>query len=316
MRALLAACGLVVAVFLALAPANATDGDRPSAPISVDPSRFGQRPADEAYGAFQRGLYITALNLAKPRAEKGDPSAQTLIAEIYSRGLGVPKDPAAAAKWYGEAAEQNVPEAQFRYALILIDGTQGKKDLARARELMKAAADAGNSLAQFNYAQMIVDRDDSPTGMAEAAIYYEKAARSGLADAEYAMGQIRLNGADGKAPDLAAARKWLTLAAERNFDAAQVELATLLVQARNAADEKNGFTWMKRAAEGGNVAAQNRLAKLYHRAIGTEADMIEAGAWYILARRAGLKDPEMDDFFDGLTEEESKKALERANRLR
>src|SRR5690606_13735050 len=39
----------------------------------VDPERFGNRP-DAAYGAYQRGLYITALNLALPRARNGDPA--------------------------------------------------------------------------------------------------------------------------------------------------------------------------------------------------------------------------------------------------
>ena len=65
----------------------------------VAPSRFGEQPADEAFGAFQRGLYLTARNLALPRAEKGDAAAQTLLAEIYARGLGVPRDDAEAAKW-------------------------------------------------------------------------------------------------------------------------------------------------------------------------------------------------------------------------
>ena len=81
-------------------------------------------------------------------------------------------------------------------------------------------------------------------------------------------------------------------------------------------DRKAGFDWLKQAAEGGNVAAQNRLAKLYMHGIGTDPDQVMAAAWYILARRAGLSDPEMDDFMSGLTDEETKQAIERANRLR
>ena len=63
----------------------------------VDPNRFGGPPADPAYGAYQRGLYLTALNLARPRAEAGDGAAQTLMAEILSRGLGVPRNETEAA---------------------------------------------------------------------------------------------------------------------------------------------------------------------------------------------------------------------------
>ena len=67
---------------------------------------------------------------------------------------------------------------------------------------------------------------------------------------------------------------------------------------------------MKRAAEGGNVAAQNRVAKLYVQGIGTDPDQSLGAAWYILARRAGLIDPEMDDVMSGLTADETKQAIE------
>jgi len=58
------------------------------------------------------------------------------------------------------------------------------------------------------------------------------------------------------------------------------------------------------------------VAKLYMQGIGVEPDNEAAAAWYMLARGAGLADPIMEDFLDGLTEEEIKTALERSNRLR
>ena len=153
--------------------------------------------------------------------------------------------------------------------------------------------------------------------MAKAVPYYEEAAKAGLADAQYAMSQIVANGAGGKKADEVAAREWLALAARQNFDTAQVDLGTWLIEGRGGPrDLKAGFGWIKRAADGGNVAAQNRLAKLYMGGIGTEPNAIDAAAWYFLARRAGLVDLEMNDFLAGLTEEEQKQALERANRLR
>ncbi len=284
---------------------------------NVDQNRFGGPPADAAYGAFQRGLYMTALNLALPRAEAGDPAAQTLAAEILSRGLGVARDEAKAAKWYQLAAEQGVPEAQFQYALLLLDGRFVKKDPQGAYALMQAAAEAGNRLAQFNFAQLLINREPGDVGMAKAVSYYQRAAEAGLADAQYAMAQMFANGAGGKKRDDVEARRWLLAAARQNFDTAQVDLGTWLVEGRGGKrDLKAGFGWIKRAADGGNVAAQNRLAKLYMGGIGTEPNSIDAAAWYFLARRAGLSDPEMDDFLRGLTEEEQKQALERANRLR
>ena len=276
-------------------PATQASPRRPKTSIQ---NRFGGPPADAAYGAFQRGLYMTALNLALPRAEAGDPAAQTLAAEILSRGLGVARDEAEAAKWYQLAAEQGVPEAQFQYALLLLDGRFVKKDPQGAYALMQAAAEAGNRLAQFNFAQLLVDREPGDVGMAKAVSYY-RARRRGR--------PCRCAICDGAdlSPTAPAARSatmsrrgaGCSLAARQNFDTAQLDLGTWLVEGRGGKrDLKAGFGWMKRAADGGNVAAQNRLAKLYMGGIGTEPDSIDAAAWYFLARRAGLTDPEMDDF--------------------
>lgn len=289
---------------------------QPPSADSVNPDRFGAKPPDAAYGAFQRGLYKTAYNLAMVRAKNGDPAAQTLVAEILSRGLGVPLNAAEAAKWYGLAAEQGVPEAQFQYALMLLDGRYVKKDVKEAYALMQAAAEAGNRLAQFNFAQLLIQQDPGDAGIAKAAGYYERAADTGLADAEYAMAQLYANGAGGKPRDDAKARVLLAQAARQNYDTAQLDLAAWMIEGRGGArDLKSGFAWMTRAAEGGNVAAQNRLAKLYMGGIGTDPDLILAGAWYIVARRAGLIDPEMDDFLQGLDDDQTKQALQKANRL-
>ncbi|WP_442866002.1 tetratricopeptide repeat protein [Aminobacter sp. HY435] len=302
------------------APGQAPDlGANPTAKPrdGIDPNRFGGKPSDEAYGAFQRGLYKTAYNLAVPRAEAGDAAAQTLVAEILSRGLGVARNDGAAARWYEAAAEQGVPEAQFQYALLLLDGKYVNRDDKAASALMQAAAEAGNRLAQFNYAQMLIQREPGSKGLEKAVPYFERAAATGLADAQYAMSQVYANGVGGRLRDDRRARLLLVQAARQNYDTAQFDLALWMVGGRGGErDLKSAFGWMKLAAEGGNVAAQNRLAKFYMGGIGVDPDPILAGAWYINARRAGLTDPEMDDFLRGLTDVEMKQALERGNRIR
>jgi TPR repeat protein len=305
------------ALLATCAAAQATDGDRPLSPdLQINPERFTKK-LDPAYGAYQRGLYRTAYNLALKDAQAGDPASQTLVAEILSRGLGIKKDEKAAAEWYQRAAEQGVPDAQFQYALLLLDGRLVKKDVRAAHALMQAAAEAGNTLAQFNFAQMLVEEDPGPSGVEKAETYYRRAADAGLADAQYAMAQIASQGTTTEPGDDAEARKWLEKAALQNFDTAELDLGTWLIEGRGGPkDETRGFRILKHAAEGGNVAAQNRVAKLYVGGIGTTPDSIFAAAWYILARRAGLTDPGMEDFMNGLTEDEIKTALLRANRLR
>lgn len=314
--------GRVLAVFsliatAAVVPAMAAGDETPDAD-TIAPSRFGEQPADEAFGAFQRGLYLTARNLARPRAEAGDSAAQMLLAEIYARGLGVPRDNDEASKWYRLAAEKDIPEAQLQYALILLeDEDSSPEEKEKARGLMKEAADAGNGNAQFNFGQMIIDERPGSRSLAEAYPYFLGAAEKGIADAQYAVSQILANGAVGIDPDPAEARSWLIRAARQNFDTAQYDLGNWYLRGIGGErDLERAFAWTIRAARAGNVAAQGEVAKLYWGGLGTEPNEMEAAAWVVVTRRAGLRDRALDDFWEGLTDEERHAAIDRANQLR
>lgn len=309
--------GLALAALLMAAPALATDGQRLSAPdaTAVDPGRFGDRAPDRAYGAYQRGYYLTARNLALPLAEQGNAAAQTLLGEIYSRGLGVRRDATQAAIWYGRAAQNGVLEARFQLAMIMLEGTQ--KERQQAYGLMEAAADAGHPRAQFNFAQMVIEREPTNWGMEKAMSYYQLAAEDGIADAQYAVALAYFEGLGGLARDLAQAREWMERAARANFDTAQLDLGTWLVEGvAGERDEAAGFAWLTRAALAGNAAAQNRVGKLYRLGIGVEPDSVMAASWYLAAKRAGLVDPVMEDHLGGLTDEEIAQAGEQAAALR
>ncbi|MCO6185060.1 tetratricopeptide repeat protein [Rhizobium sp. L1K21] len=272
---------------------------------------------DEAFGAYQRGLYITAVDLALPRAQLGDPAAQTLLGEILSQGLGVKRDLKGAAFWYSKAAEGGDPNGMFKYALILMEGQFAKQDKKRADELMHKAADAGNALAQFNWAQILVSQTVGTDGLRDAMPYYEKAAEKGIADAQYALSQIYLNlpGLDDEKRQ--EAKVWLARAAKAGYDTAQYDMAVWLINGVEFdQDLKAGFQWMRIAAMNGHVLAANRLAHLYIEAIGTEADPVEAAKWYIISRRAGLQDASLEDYYYGIDNGKQKAAIDAANRFR
>ena len=77
---------------------------------------------DLAYGAFQRGFYLTAFDIAIERAQAGDVPAQTLIALIYEGGYGVPQDFAKAFEWFRLAADAGDREAQFALGMMYMQG--------------------------------------------------------------------------------------------------------------------------------------------------------------------------------------------------
>ena len=292
--------------------------DRMGAPLPDLPAEKAfTGKVDEAYGAYQRGFYLTAMDNALPRAQNGEAAAQTLVGLLFEQGLGVKRDRKQAAFWYKQAAEGGDPAGMFKYALLLMEGRQVERDRKKADEFMRKAADAGNPSAQFNYAQMLVADGAADKGLRAALPYYEKSAEQGIADAQYALSQLYTN-LTGLPPEKTdRAREWLVRAARAGFDTAQLDLGIWLVNGvAGERDYEAGFKWLKRAADGGNVVAQNRVAYLYINALGTKPDPIEAGKWFVLSRRAGLNDAGLEDFYLGLTDEQQKAAISAANKFR
>ncbi|MDL2399240.1 tetratricopeptide repeat protein [Rhizobium mayense] len=307
---------------------KADDGIKPSQGVGVfdrmgaklpdlPPEKPFKGKVDDAYGAFQRGYYLTAFQKALPRAQLGDPAAQTLLAELMSQGLGVKRDTKDAAFWYGKAAEGGDATSMFKYALLLMEGRDVPRDEKKADEWMRKAADAGQASAEFNWAQSLTADNPGIKGLQMALPYYEKSAEQGIADAQYAVSQLYLNLPDLPEEKKAQAREWLSRAANAGYDTAQLDMGIWLINGIGGKqDLENGFNWMKVAAYRGNVVAQNKLAHLYINALGTKQDPVAAATWYVISRRAGLKDPELEDFYQGIEDFQQKAAIDAANRFR
>lgn len=284
----------------------------PSSDIESD----SKRPIDLAFGAYQRGYFLTALELALPRADSGDPAAQTLIAELFWNGLGVGRDRSKAADWYKFAADAGGADAQFSYANILLQGKFVKEDKEQGEAYMRKAADSGHRRAQFNVAQFITARRPTWASFKEALPLYQSAAEAGIPDAQYALANIYAEAKGVAFGDDNKARGWLEKAARGGLGAAQVDLGIWLANGRGGAkDVVQARQWFVRAAVQRNRVAQNRLARIYAYGSGVKADPILGSAWHIVSRRAGFSDTELDRFFQSLEEIDRKRALEAANQL-
>lgn len=283
----------------------------PSDARTVSSAIFGDK-VDEAFGAFQRGYFLTALDLALPRAEKGDAPAQTLIAEIYAKGLGVPESLSSAATWYGLASKNGDPLATFELAMMYQDGRGVTKDRKRAAQLFKTSADAGNMSAKYNLGLLHVEGIYAEPSLTNAAKLIGEAANSGISEARYDYAGMLAEGA-GIAPDPAGAAEQFRLAAEDGLIPAQVEYATILYLGKGVpADRAAAASWYGRAADAGNPVAQNRYAKLLAAGEGVVVNLEDAAMYRALARRQGLKDPQLDKLLASILPEELTRAEERA----
>jgi TPR repeat protein len=127
---------LVVAA-AASAPSYAQTSD--TNPVATTTPASASYAPDLAYGAYQRGYYITAFKEAMSRikANGQDAPAMTLIGQLYSEGLTVKRDPTEAARWYKLASDRGDRQATFQLAVAAMEGSGIPKDKAYAKQLFE-----------------------------------------------------------------------------------------------------------------------------------------------------------------------------------
>ena len=99
---------------------------------------------DDALTTYRRGGYVEALAKLSAIAARRDPEAEYWIGAIYEKGEGVPRDLAAAARWYGLAADQGFAAAAFRLGLFYDAGKGVTANRAMALQLYQTAAKLGH----------------------------------------------------------------------------------------------------------------------------------------------------------------------------
>ena len=138
-------------------------------------------PLEDAYAAYNRGDYATALQLYKPLAAKGNVAAQTNIGWMFQSGQGVPRDYDEAIKWYRLAAEQGDSSAQYNLGRMYANGLGVPKNDKEAVKWYRLAAAQGLADAQNNLGVMYGKGDGVPKNDKEAVKWYRLAAARGLA---------------------------------------------------------------------------------------------------------------------------------------
>ena len=142
---------------------------------------------------------------------------------------------------------------------------------------------------------MRLPKEGEPINPALATMFYTAALRVKQRD-----------GCSGAVPVLGRLAEW-----GRGYEIVQYQLGIYLLELASAATDPmerqdstaKGFTWVLLAGNSNNVNAQGKLAELYLNGIGTEADKIEAGKWYLLydghafKREIGAKElaPDVED---------------------
>lgn len=200
---------------------------------------------------YQAQRYVPAIKILKPLAERGNDNAQLLLAAYYLEQL---KDKEKGYLWLEKSSQTNV-KSKIVYGTVLI--REGNSD--KGISLITEAADSGNTEAiellinlyngsffegkykdpakAYQYGQVLASRGDknaqyftacclfSGTGTekneAEAVHWFTSAAQQGHKDAQRLLGAILINGCNGQAKDIEAAKRWLNMAAAQGDEEAK-----------------------------------------------------------------------------------------------
>ena len=222
----------------------------------------------------------------KAKAEKGDPSAQCALGDIYSQAKGVERNITEALKWYRKAANQGNAQAEWTIGVCYFGGLGVPKDIIEAKKWYLKAATAGLADAQATLGDYYKN-DWLEKDMAEAAKWYRKAAEQGNAWSQAQLGVSYYFG-DGVEKDLVEAVKWDRKAAEQRNADAQYNLGACYYRGDGVnKDIVEAVKWYRKAADQGYAKAQFCLGNCYDIGSGVEKDLGEAAKWY---RKAAEQD--------------------------
>lgn len=229
-------------------------------------------------------------------AEQGDIDAQYKLGLSYLTGTGVAYREDEAIYWLQRAANQGHPKAQIALGDLYykkgsnqdfskaFEWYQKARVIAvssRAEELLICTlfseAEKGDANSQlivytlYHEGKDPVVKDDN-----EALKWLIKSANSGCPEAEAILGINIFLGKNGVQKNIAEGIKWIQKAADHGNNDAQYHLGEYYFADRQY---KKAIPLLREAAEGGNIAAMEKLYNCYREGIGVKENWSEAVKW-------------------------------------
>ena len=283
---------------------NAIDGHRFEEAVKLlqEPASLGNPEAQFLLGTcYYNGEGIKrdvdeAAKWFRKAAEQGDMDAQYKLGLSYLSGSGVAFREDEALYWLQRSAKQGHPKAQIALGdLYYKKGSnqdfskafecyQKAGEIAvssRAEELLICSlfldANKGDANSQFIlYTLYHEGKDPIAKDDSEAIKWLVKSANSGYPEAEALLGINIFLGQNGVKKNIAEGIQWIQKAADHGNIDAQYHLGEYYFADRQY---KKAIPLLRSAAEGGNIAAMDKLYNCYREGIGVKKNWDEAVKW-------------------------------------
>jgi len=136
--------------------------------------------------AFDETDYEQARLICRQSAELGDAESQTLLGEMYDRGLGVEINPVEVKKWWLKASQQSYLPAQNLLALKFyyggdVFGPQSgwPRDYQQARAIWQQSAWQGVASSQFMLGELYLRGQGVTSDYSQAYAWFNLALQGG-----------------------------------------------------------------------------------------------------------------------------------------
>ncbi|MFK7957331.1 MAG: tetratricopeptide repeat protein [Lysobacterales bacterium] len=244
-----------------------------SAEKQLEVVRLVERAADAQYvpamidlGEFYgRGTLVSqdldkAIVILERAAELGSTDALVSIGALHLSGVDGQADFPEGIRYFRKAAELGSALAMGRLGLMYLQGIGVNQDSSAAFNWLSKAAEAGDG-AGMTYlgALLLKGAEGVPAEPKTGVEWLEKAAAAGFVGAGFTLGNQYETG-ELLDKDLAAARRWFEVDAERAPNAAY-RLGRLMVDDKTA-DKKAAVRWIEVGARGGVADAQYELSQI------------------------------------------------------
>ena len=243
---------------------------------------------------FQKVDKVEAWQWAMASSRTANPWSEELMASMYFRGIGVPKDPETAVRHLLIAVQSGISEDMVDASLCFANGLGIKADPKTAFDWAEKAAERGSSrgmatLGRYYHMGLGVERSDSA-----AKEWYQKAIDKGDESAYGLMGdQFVMPGVNPRQPREAI--KWYQDGIAKGDTYSMFQMAMLLTKdidvvntANNAANNTQAASLLRQAADLGSADAMNALGEMYDARQITGGTRQDARTWYQKAADTGL----------------------------
>ncbi|MBM3482722.1 MAG: sel1 repeat family protein [Alphaproteobacteria bacterium] len=191
-------------------------------------ARAGSGSSVEAgFELYRKGDFKGALEIWRPLAEAGDPSAQAWLGSAYANGEGVALDDVRAFQWYLRSAEGGNAQAQANVGAFYLMAKGVAKNEAEGVRWLESAAAQGDDHAAFNLAVLYTKGQGVKEDKAKAAALYRQAAERGHYPSQARLGHAFANGV-GVEKNRIEAFTWLSLAGQHGIGTALQELEAVV----------------------------------------------------------------------------------------